>query len=52
MRKQNKDKTKQAAGKERPNQNIIAGSGLNSQDKNNTAHDNTHKQHVNSRVAW
>ena len=52
MGKQNKDKTKQAAGKARPNEIIISGGGLNSQDKNNPAHHNTHKQHINSRVAW
>ena len=52
MGKQNKDKTKQAAGKVRPDQIIISGSGLKSPDKNNTAPDNTHKQHINSKVAW
>ena len=51
MGNQNRDKTKQAAGKARPGQ--IYGSGLKSPNKkNNAAHTNTDKQHINSLVAW
>lgn len=48
----NKDKTKQAAGKERPEQIKTSESGLKGQVKNDTAHYNTHKHHINSTVAW
>ena len=47
-----KDKTKQAAGKERPEQNKNSESGLKGQVKHDTAYCNTHKQHINSTVAW
>ena len=47
-----KTKTNQAACKARPDQIITSGSGLKSPAKNDTAHYNTHKQHINSTVPW